>query len=392
MPSWSRRRLLAAIGAVGLAGGGWYLAERPHCRPRREPRWTYRGEHWGPVIPNQRTLLLPEGYGVTGGSQYRLAAVDRNTGQARWSVVAEGGGFGVPTRHDGTVYVGTGRDTIRAIDAETGARRWAYEAGGREEYGGGAWGAPLVAADRIYVGISHSMDPDADPTDGTAYTHRVVALDPGDGTELWATDVSRMVWAGPAWVDGTVVAASRGGTLYGFDPATGGVRFEFSLPGGVKAPLSTVGEEFVSLLTEDGTVGYVDVPDATLRRTQSLVRETTASEWRGDTLYVGGKDGLVVAVAADSDRVRWEYDLGTPVDGIAADPDVGVVAVDRTGRLHWFTEEGSRESQVRIVERPSGDRCGWPGDVRRVTDATLVRGGLYVAGRTWTRRFPVSGE
>lgn len=58
-----------------------------------------------------------------------------------WAVVAEGGGFGVPICADDTVYVGTGRDTVRALDADTGDRRWVYNPGCRGEYGG-AWGQP----------------------------------------------------------------------------------------------------------------------------------------------------------------------------------------------------------------------------------------------------------
>ncbi|WP_231751737.1 twin-arginine translocation signal domain-containing protein [Halogeometricum sp. CBA1124] len=36
MPEWSRREVLRGLGVAGTAGvlgGGWYLAERPHCRP-----------------------------------------------------------------------------------------------------------------------------------------------------------------------------------------------------------------------------------------------------------------------------------------------------------------------------------------------------------------------
>ena len=397
MPDWSRRRLLAAAGAAGVVGaGGWFLAERTRCRPLVEPQWTYVGRRrLGPTVPSGNDLLLPEGYGVTGSTDHRLAAVEPFSAQVQWTVVAEGGGFGVPVRADDTVYVGTGRDTVRALDAETGERRWTYDAGGREEYGGGAWGQPLVTDDRVYVGVSHSTDPDADPTDSSEYIHRVVALDREDGSEVWATSASGQVWTGPVLASGVVVAAARPGVLHGFDPATGESLWEVSLPGRVTQPLSVVDEGVVVVVADDGTVAFVDVPDATIRRTRKPVRDATSLARSSDTLYVGGADGSVAALATEVDGAvvaetgapRWTYDAGVPVDAVAAAGE-SAFAIDRTGHRHRIVD-GDRDARYRLVETEHTDGCGWDGDLRRVFDATVVRGGLYVSGRFWTRLYPI---
>ncbi|GGI96794.1 hypothetical protein GCM10008995_03500 [Halobellus salinus] len=398
MPEWSRRRLLAAAGAVGAAGvvgaGGWHLATR--CRPLVEPQWTYVGRRrLGPTVPSGNDLLLPEGYGVTGDTDHRLAAIEPFSAQVQWSVVAAGGGFGVPARAGDTVYVGTGRDTVRALDAETGDRRWIYDPGGREEHGGGAWGQPLVTDGRVYVGVSRSTDPNADPTDPTDFTHRVVALDRDDGSEAWATPISGQVWAGPVLAAGVVVAAAREGTLHGFDPETGESVWEFSLPDRVTQPLAVVDREFVVVVADDGTVAFVDVPDATIRRTQRVVSDATSTARADDTLYVGGADGRVAAVSTDiggeidaeTGTPRWEYDAGVPVDAVAAgEPEV--FAIDRTGHRHRIVD-GDRDARVRLVETHHTDGCGWDTEFRRVFDARVHRGGLYVASRFWTRLYPI---
>ncbi len=68
-----------------------------------------------------------------------------------------------------------------------------------------------------------------------------------------------------------------------------------------------------------------------------------------------------------------------------------VFAVDRTGHCHRIVD-GDRAAQDRLVETEHTDGCGWDGDLRRIFHARVHRGGLYVAGRFWTRLYPVEGH
>lgn len=396
MPDWSRRnalRALVAAGAAGVAGGGWYLSERPHCRAPTEPLWTYDGEYWGPVVPTKRGLLVPEGRRVTGGDRDRLVSLDPYRGQAHWATVAVGGGFGVPALADGTVYVGTGVDTVRAHDARTGRLRWEYDAGGDEEYGGGAWGRPLVADGRVYVGISHSEDPDADPSDGGEFTHRVVALDPADGAELWATEVTAMVRTGAVRAADAVVAGSEDGVVRGFDPATGDVRWSVDLPGELGRRPVAVGEA-VRVAT-DGAVATVDAADGSVLGRREPLADAAAVAFDADAVYLGGRSGRVVALSPPSGdggsewTVRWEYDAGVRVGALAVG-EAGAVVVDQSGTLHRLTDGSEREVRVPIVESRYENRCGVVPDHELVSDATLDGDRLYVSSRWWVRRFSLS--
>jgi hypothetical protein len=152
MVDWSRRAAVRAGGGIGLTaalGAGWYISERPYCRARLPPEWTYDGEYWASAVPVREGVLVAEGYSATGGSQFRLGLLSAGSGQARWATVADGGGFGVPAVRDGRVYVGTGLDTVArrrdtllvgtgsgrvvalpTTPSSTGwPRRWTYEAG-----------------------------------------------------------------------------------------------------------------------------------------------------------------------------------------------------------------------------------------------------------------------
>jgi outer membrane protein assembly factor BamB len=338
-------------------------------------------------------VLVAEGYSATGGSGYRLALLDRGAGQARWARADDGGGFGVPAVHGSRVYVGTGLDTVRALDVATGADVWTYDPGGVEEYGGGAWGRPLVADGRAHVGVSHSDDPDADPADPTQFTHRVVALDSTDGAEAWATGVTAQVWTGPVLVADTLVAGTEDGVLHGLDPTTGEVRWSLDLPGGLRhRPL--VVDDGLTLVTGDGTAVFVDVSGGTIRRTEELLAGATAVARGGDILYVGGGSGRVVALPVTPSPdlttwpVEWTYEAGVRVGALAAGA-TGVFVVDQSGHLHRLTDDGERDARVRLVDREWDDRCGWRPDRGYVTGAVLDRRALTVASRWWVRSFSV---
>lgn len=189
---------------------------------------------------------VPGGVGVaTGGtgvaSADTLRVVDPDTGDRRWDrSYADEGGIGtlnersrlpvtggtptlrnslqslhVPVHRDSeTVYVGAGQ-TVDALDARTGDRRWRFT---REDDDGRAATSPspapfAVHGDTVYLEVDGGLLA-LDRTDGTrrwertdrrvasVFTYAVdgeglyyfnsreaeaVALDPADGTELWST-------------------------------------------------------------------------------------------------------------------------------------------------------------------------------------------------------------
>jgi hypothetical protein len=115
-----------------------------------------------------------------------------------------------PVVAGGTVYVGTLRGIVHAIDAETGRDRWAYQAGG-----------PVL----------HACATDGDSVFFGAGDGKVYAVAASDGAVRGMYDTDAAVWNAPAIHDKTVYVGGRDGRLYAF-PADGGPRRWVSETGG----------------------------------------------------------------------------------------------------------------------------------------------------------------
>jgi outer membrane protein assembly factor BamB len=391
----TRRRLLGLLGTAGvgsLAGcTGDILssgsADAEQCPPYEIPRWTVGGREWSSPVVHGTNVLASTRFAVTGDRvESRLVAVSAAGGAEQWTATVEGGGFGVPRVHDNTVFVGTGTDLVLALDAETGSERWRYDAGGREQYGGGAPGQPALVGDTVVVGISHSRQADAAPTDPDDYTHRVVGLDRETGSERWATGVDDLVWAGPTRVcdgddaTGDVLVTTEAGDVTRLDAGTGEVRWRVSLDAAVERP-ALVADGRVLAATVAGTV-------------RELALETGDRGWRGTlpgtptgwtqtagVVVVGDDTGSVRALRPTQDgEQRWQYDAGAAVGGL--DTRDGIVyALDERGVVHAINAtDGERLSRQRYAENRDVD-CGWGGETTRSYALTASDDSLFLAGR-----------
>jgi outer membrane protein assembly factor BamB len=236
MERWSRRTLLASIGAAALAGctsgdDDPSETEPPTASPTSAPMQTPTAsptdvhtvsgtdrdgtpsstETASPGSPTETTTSAPAGtptapdgvesdWPVPGADTGRSNAVPAPgpTGAVAelWRVSA-GDPLSAPVLSAGTVYVGGGDGTVRALDATTGESRWTVSAGDSA-------GTPRAADGRVVV-----------PTDGG-----LVSLAPGDGSEQWRVDTPdrRGLLAashGVYWVDEsgpTVVALGLDGS------------------------------------------------------------------------------------------------------------------------------------------------------------------------------------
>lgn len=129
-------------------------------------------------------MLVGENVGMTGGDGPNRAGCF-DDGRPRWVFQFPDDGVGVPYADESLVAVGTGSDRVHAFDQPTGRHRWTFDAGGQEEYGGGAWGQPVHADGAVVVAVSHSERDDPSPGNDDAYVHRLLALDDDDGRVRW---------------------------------------------------------------------------------------------------------------------------------------------------------------------------------------------------------------
>jgi outer membrane protein assembly factor BamB len=384
----ARRRVLAGLVAVGLGAlSGCVdrlpLAARSDCPSYEAPGWRLDGQYWAPPVVTDGHVLAGTSFGATGHDLSRFVCARGHDGQERWVETVEGGGFGVPRVHADTVYVGTVTDRVFALDRETGHRRWTYDAGGREQYGGGAWGQPAVVDDTVVVGVSHSAQSDAGPSDPDDYTHRVVGLDRGSGAERWAVEFDDEVWAGPTRDAGSVLVTTRGGTVARLDAATGDVAWTASFDAGVDRGVLLVGDRAV-VATVAGTVRELAPESGDRGWVGTLPGEPTDWTQMGDSVVIAGEGGTVTAIRPDRDgEQRWQYDAGASVAGVGTHEET-VYAFDDRGVVHRIDgTDGSLRDRNRHAETALDDGCGWYTAHERATglavsDRYLVVGGPWL--------------
>jgi outer membrane protein assembly factor BamB len=148
------------------------------------PKWTFvpeQGGKSGKTISSSITVGRKLVY--TTGWNGNVYALDKKKGSLKWrfntgSVSVLGVQSSVTLTADGRALVADSRGILYCLDAKKGELLWQANAGSEDPDAAHAWGSPLVANNRVFLGIaSHN---DAPCTRGT-----LVAFDLDTGAELW---------------------------------------------------------------------------------------------------------------------------------------------------------------------------------------------------------------
>lgn len=129
-----------------------------------------------------------------GTLERELIALDKTTGEERWSFAGDNWFWAKPLVSGDTVYAPTTVGAVHALDKATGEERWRKKPGSGEVHAAPMLvGGALVIADR----------------DG-----RVFGLDPNDGTQLWQQEQSgQRFLANPLVLQSSILYLSQGGML-----------------------------------------------------------------------------------------------------------------------------------------------------------------------------------
>ncbi|RQG95103.1 outer membrane protein assembly factor BamB family protein [Natrarchaeobius chitinivorans] len=220
----------------------------------------------------------------------------------------------------------------------------------------GSVGSPVLARDTVFVGTSR----------GTLY-----ALEADTGRRRWVVETISATDLAPIVTRDLVAFATAGGTVHAVDPATGDPRWETDLPGGATTPLSYSDgrfyaghEEGISALeAETGELLWSHETDAPVGGSPAIDDDR---EWDGPRIFAGTADETVLALEAETGEQVWE----APADGaITAGPTIAdgrVYVGDDGGTLlalsgdsgqTWFTYEirGSFTTSATVVEDDDED-------------------------------------
>ena len=156
-------------------------------------------------------------YFGTGYGEYRIYAVDANTGVEVWSKRVDYPAWGSPSAHGDTVFFGLGngnfiesaevpKGRVTAHNAETGEQIWEYET---ED---SVLTAVAYRNGFVYFGSR----------DGGVY-----ALNAADGALSWKADIGHPVVSSPAVTEDSVYAGADNGVIYKIDISNGSVVWQF---------------------------------------------------------------------------------------------------------------------------------------------------------------------
>jgi len=251
-----------------------------------------------------------------------LLALDRFDGAVLWSTSLRAQVVMPMVEEGGTVYVGTNRDEIFALDLEKGEPRWVYRRSVARYLSVRGGAGVAVEGERVFAGFS----------DGA-----VVALAVDDGRILWEVATSagsarrfRDSDAIPAVRDGTVYATVFNDGVYAFDAATGAIRWRQDAQGAHSLVL------FENLLLVGGARQILALDAASGARVWSVPLGTTyvtrPAILRGIAFFAGPR-GLRM-VDARTGRPLQVFQPGSGFDAPAVAEDDRVFALSNLGVLY----------------------------------------------------------
>jgi outer membrane protein assembly factor BamB len=249
------------------------------------------------------------------------------------------------------VYVAGGGE-VRAIDLDSGKVVWSKA--GEQRYSGG----PASDGKRVIAGT----------LDGN-----VLAFDATDGESLWQAEVSSEVLAKPVFANNLIIVCSNDGRIVALDASTGKSvwKLDRDVPllslRGTGTPVVEGDTLFVP--GDSGKVMALNVADGALRWEQSVNVSSGRNELErvadidggmvvasGD-LFVSGYNGQTSAVTASAGSTLWTYQGPSVVGLIVDDRHVyltnsasEVIALDRRSGAELWKQDAL---QNRFVTKPA---------------------------------------
>ena len=251
-------------------------------------------------------------------------ALDALTGQVRWKVALGSGIHGsanraaAPDGSEDLILVGSYDNNMYCFGADSGERKWAYEARNYIN------GAPATDGRRVAFG----------GCDGSLHI-----VDAADGAPIGEVDVGSYIPGSAAVVQGRAYVGHYKGAVVCIDLAGQEIVWEYGDEDQDGAFFSSpaVGEERVVVGSRDEFLHCID-------------RETGQKVWTfrtrgkvdsspvivGNSVIFGSEDGRLYRVDLASGRELWTYEIGGAITGSPAVAGGGVFVGSEDGSLYAF--------------------------------------------------------
>jgi eukaryotic-like serine/threonine-protein kinase len=175
--------------------------------------------------------------------------------------------------------------------------------------------------------------------------NRFFAVDAVTGTQVWKDSLAGdFQYNSPQLVDGVLYTASTIGVVYGLDPATGTIKWQFQA-GGPVATTPAVVNGTVYFGCDDHNFYAVDLATAQLKWEFAVGGPTDSGPTvLNGIVYFAGGDGNMYALDAGSGAVVWKFNLN------------GVVGMAAPLVVNGLVYIGSRSDSLYALDATSGNK------------------------------------
>ena len=308
-----------------------------------EVRWSYdikkdgdqTSFHGNPLITNDLIIIGTDGRSGPEGVGH-VYAFERATGKVRWKYKLTKGvpnGRGVPTQIvglDSSVYCVAFGDEVLCLDLKTGRLNWSFQSEfSRSEF---QWSnAPAVGRGRVFFG----------GVDGNVY-----ALDAKTGKAIWRRSLGARISTHPIIADNTLYLGAADNRIYRINPDTGSVVASFAVSATPVGTITHTGKSLIGFLNSKGGAGGAETlvcldPMLTKIEWSQTVSEgwslTRACLWQG-TVLSGSESGDVIAYNLSDGARTWSHRFKGVIRSIGCGSDGVLYIGTLSGMIYAFTK------------------------------------------------------
>ncbi len=317
-------------------------------------KWTY---DCGEAI--QSSAAIHEGKVFVGSVSGELTALDLESGALLWKYEASDAiGESSPCVEKGIVYIGDLAGSVHAVSVQDGKGIWTHETEGELK------ASPVVSGDRVLIGSYDGLlycfsaqdgallwqvqtdgpvNCTAGIVDGIAYISGCDGMLRGvrvaDGEQVVSVDIGAYTGASPALANNMVVFGTFENRVVGVDLLLKSVRWSYEHPE-KKFPFYSS----AALAAGKAVVGGRDKSVHCLEAETGKLLWTFATKGRVDSspavaagrVYVGSKDGRFYVLDLETGKKLWEFLAGSPISASPALAAGRVILGAEDGILYCF--------------------------------------------------------